>query len=99
MALQAEVGFAGLSSSEGYWRLAEFQWNSAEPFTARMRLDGYASEQAYLDGLPFIASVYRLVHLPLNDLNDPKTLVFNQIRTMCYQEAKRATELEGAVDV
>lgn len=60
MAFQDLIGFQGLSSPEGYWRVGQISIDTSDLFQIRLsvRLDGYASEQARDEGNSAIESLF-----------------------------------------
>ncbi|NJR41145.1 MAG: hypothetical protein HC781_22765 [Leptolyngbyaceae cyanobacterium CSU_1_4] len=99
MALQAPIELRGLSSDWGYWRFSALLWSIQEPLTVRLSFDGYASEQAFNDGMESLKSVSHSVELDPTSPDDAKIKLLETIRTQAYLEAKAIPGLEEALDV
>lgn len=100
MALQAELEFLGLGTASAYWRCGGLLWSAGNPLELEIRLDGYASQAAYQNGVGAIASKIVVIPLPLADTEDEHTSAFNQVRTLIYEYSKAAVpEFSSAIDV
>lgn len=101
MALEAPIEFQGLKNERGYWRLKTFSWNSAEPQTARMSVDGYASKEAFEEGAqPLLTREYAKDAVP-DDGNPDMVQIEMMVRigNLAYLEIKSFPEFQGAIDV
>jgi hypothetical protein len=99
MALQAPIELKGLTSEKGYWRLSQLNWGINEPLTVRLTLNGYASQQAFLDGKEPIKELPYIVEIDPEAPDDAKVKILITIRSLGYLEAKSIPEMEGALDV
>lgn len=99
MALTSELNLEGLIAADAYWRIGELYWNANDPSTLAFRVDGYASTAAYESGHGAIASRIVQIELPLDQLDNPRTSLFNQVRAMAYGIIKGdVPEFEGSTD-
>lgn len=99
MALISELEIqAGFTKPDAYWTIGSFYWNRPSYNVIEIRLDGYASQAAYAQGLPAILSKLVQIEFDLNDLEDSKTKIFNQLRSVCYDFAKSLPDFINSVD-
>ena len=63
MGLQAPIELAGLSNDKGYYRMSEVHWTIDEPLSARIRFNGYASQEAIQEGKEPIKQLHRVIDL------------------------------------
>jgi hypothetical protein len=99
MALEAAIEFQGLTSEKGYWRLSALNWSIDEPLTVRLALNGYASQQAFLEGKEPIKILPYNVEVDPEHPDNAKVKILVTIRSLGYLEAKHIPEMEGALDV
>ena len=99
MGLQAHIELNGLSSERGYWRLSSLNWKIEEPFTVRLALNGYASQEAFSEGKEPIKSLPYVVEIDPEQPENAKVKILVTIRNLGYLEAKQIPEMEGALDV
>lgn len=98
MALTAELNIEGLIADAAYWRIGELYWNSNDPGTLNFRLDGYASTEAYQQNKGAIVSKMIQIEMPLDQPEDPRTALFNQVRTQAYGLIKAVPGFEDSID-
>lgn len=98
MALLNELNLEGFSIALAYWRIGSFEWNTNDPKTIRLRVDGYASQSAYQSGSTALQSFNKELHMDLADPSDPKPGLFNEIRATCYSELKDMPDFEQSRD-
>ena len=99
MGLQAPIELRGLTSQKGYWRLSSLAWNIEEPLTVRLSLNGYASQEAFLEGKESIKTLPYVVEIDPAAPDNAKVKILVTIRNLGYLEAKSIPEMEGALDV
>lgn len=94
MALLNKMNLEGFILDSAYWRIGALEWNTNEKTFVKVRIDGYASLEAYRDGNTAIRSFYREI-----SLNDEALLdIFNEVRTYCYDIVKQQEEFLEAID-
>jgi len=98
MALLGELSLEGLVVNGAYWKIGELYWNANNPGFLSFRIDGYASTETYQEGRGAIASQVIEIEMPLDNLEDPRTNLFNQVRTLAYEIIKTLPAYEGALD-
>jgi hypothetical protein len=101
MGLQSPINLHGLSNEAGYWRLAGFSWSINEPLTARMTINGYASKNAFDEGLPPLVSKELSTEMTSEDgqVDLVKVEMLVRVRGLAYMEIKRFPEFNEAIDV
>lgn len=99
MGLQAPIELQGLTSERGYWRLSSLNWSIDEPLTVRLALNGYASQEAFLEGKEPIRNLPYVVEIDPQLPDNAKVKILVTIRDLGYLEAKNIPEMEGALDV
>ena len=98
MALQIDLDFNGMLVSGSYARIGEAYWNQNDRNTFHLRIDFYASQQAFTEGKDAISSQRYTVSLPLEDPTNEFTQIFNQIRALGYVAMKQLEPFQGAID-
>jgi hypothetical protein len=101
MALEAPIEFQGLKNERGYWRLKSFSWNSAEPQTARMSVDGYASKESFEEGVQPLVTREYVKDAVSEDGNTDMVQIEMMVRigNLAYMEIKSFPEFNKAIDV
>jgi hypothetical protein len=100
MALQSPIEFKGLQSQSGYWNIGEFHWNKEEPGTIRLRIDGYANQQAFLDGIDPLLQHQVALDIPVDDPQSPKARLMAQVSNILYPWiVSQVSGFESAIDI
>jgi hypothetical protein len=97
MALQAPIELHGLGNEKGYWR---FGWDIQEPTTTRLKLNGYASKEAFEAGNPPLV-VRELVTDAVQEdggMDMVQVEMMVRVRQLAYLEIKRFPEFNEAID-
>jgi hypothetical protein len=100
MALQAPIELHGLGNEKGYWRLGGFGWDIQEPTTTRLKLNGYASKEAFEAGNPPLV-VRELVTDAVQEdggMDMVQVEMMVRVRQLAYLEIKRFPEFNEAID-
>ncbi len=95
MALLNLMNLEGFSIDYAYWRVGSLEWNTNERLIVRIRIDGYASQEAYDEGNTAIRSFYKEISLEDPALQD----IVNNIKSYCYSNIKQQDEFSSALDV
>ncbi|HEY9696744.1 MAG TPA: hypothetical protein V6D10_05745 [Trichocoleus sp.] len=101
MAFQSLVEVQGLSSSSGYWRVGLILIDTSDlsRIHIAVRVDGYASEEARLNGYFAIESIpYEFDLIPDNTGADEAQLM-SRIKAWVYEKLTRMERWEGAPEV
>lgn len=96
MGLSKRFSFKGLDIDHAYFRLKSFNWRGN---VSLISLDVYADRRCARSGIEPVTSVSFQIPLDLNNLQDSKTIAYNEMRSLIYSEIKKIPLFEGAVDV
>jgi hypothetical protein len=94
MALQQELNFEGFSIEAAYWRIGSFYYSAGR---VEIRLDCYASQQAFLDGFNAIASANESFTLNFQDTS--MTGMLDLMRAGSYGLLKTLDKYKNSLDV
>ena len=95
MALQSLVQFAGLSKADGYWILGALSWNRSSYSTVQLRVDGYASKEAFESGQSAIESV----NVDADLANPAVASQFEAVKGLAYALIKLNDRFVDAIEV
>jgi hypothetical protein len=100
MGLQAPIELHGLGNEKGYWRLAAFTWTIDEPTTTRLKLNGYASKEAFESGnLPVVVREFMADAVkPDGSMDLIQVEMMVRVRELAYLEIKQFPDFIGAID-
>jgi hypothetical protein len=95
MAIEAPLNLEGLTKEDGYWRVTGINWDSVRAGYIRVILSGYASEEAYIEGMREIET--EIIYVSVD--NAEMRALFNTCRTSAYANAKQLDRFTDAKDV
>lgn len=95
MALQSLVQFAGLSKTDGYWVLGALSWSRSTYSTVQLRVDGYASKEAFESGQSAIESV----QIDANLADPAVASQFEAVKGLAYSLVQLNERFVDAIEV